>query len=88
MSLLVVSTLCRLFRSTSNATAVRCCIFDRLAVVLRQRLQLLSGVSSAWQSAQRLRFSSIMCVDVASRRLVEAAAERGRLGPGLFPEHR
>jgi hypothetical protein len=58
------------------------------AVVLRQRLQLLSGVSSAWQSAKRLRFSSIMCVDVASRRLVEAAAERGRLGPGLFPEHR
>jgi hypothetical protein len=58
------------------------------AVVLRQRLQMLAGVSSAWQSAKRLRFSSIMCVDVASRRLVEAVAERGRLGQGLFPEHR
>ncbi|WIA33733.1 hypothetical protein OEZ86_006849 [Tetradesmus obliquus] len=29
-----------------------------------------------------------MCVNVASRRLVEAAAKQGRLGLGLFPEHR
>lgn len=60
-----------------------------LAVVLRSRLAMLSAAARAYQHAQtQLRFSCIMCVDVAGVKLVEAAAERCRSSSALFPEHR
>lgn len=58
------------------------------AVLLRQRMQMLSAAAAAWRAGQRLRFSSMLCLDVAGRRLLNAAAEKGRTGRGLFPEHR
>lgn len=57
--------------------------------MLRSRLSMLSAAAEAYRHAQRqLRFSCIMCLDVASTQLVSAAEERGRQTAVLFPEHR
>jgi hypothetical protein len=50
---------------------------------------MLSAAASAHRHAQaQLRFSNIMCLDVGSCRLVQAAAEAAQRGAALFPEHR
>lgn len=57
--------------------------------MLRSRLSMLSAAAAAFRHAQtRLRFSCIMCVDVAGVQLMEAAAVRCRTGAALFPELR
>jgi hypothetical protein len=59
------------------------------AVVLRSRLAMLSAAAAAFRHAQtQLRFSCIMCVDVAGVQLMEAAAAACRSGCALFPELR
>src|SRR5690242_10487125 len=50
---------------------------------------MLAAAAEAYRHAQmQLRFSCIMCLDVAAVRLMEAAAERCRQSSSLFPEHR
>lgn len=84
-----------------NDVSCPCVLYALLAVLLRQRLKLLSGVAAAYKSAQQLRYSSMLCVSVASRRLLNLAADKARAAAaatsasasagscgGLFPEHR
>lgn len=59
------------------------------AVVLRSRLNMLAAAAEAYRHAMtELRFSCMMCLDVAGVRLLEAAAGRCRDSSWLFPEHR
>lgn len=70
-------------------TLLHDCACCAAVVVLRSRLAMLSAAAEAYRHAQtQLRFSCIMCVDVAGVRLMEAAAARCRDDSALFPEHR
>jgi hypothetical protein len=52
-------------------------------------MAMLSAAGEAYCHAQtQLRFSCIMCVDVAGVQLMEAAAARCKDSTALFPEHR
>lgn len=60
-----------------------------VADVLRSRLTMLAAAAEAYRHAHtQLRFSCIMCLDVAAVGLMEAAAQRCRDSSSLFPEHR